>query len=505
MIPWRVYVWLSLLAAAAAQGAGQLTVQSVEPAPRSLGAPLASPIRVHFDRPVMPGTVVPMESFWAFGRWSGSVTGTMSFSNGNQTVTLTPDRPLSAGESVMVLLSHDIQAADGSFLRDAGYSYQFWTRALPASLDYAELDRLTTRSEPGTPSRAYGGLGSDLDRDGFLDITIVNEDTDDLRVFLNTADGSGLFDPFLVPTFPTGPVPSPSEPSDFDRDGIVDVAVANTVGGSVSILLGQGDGTFGVQQEFAVGAQARGIAVLDVDGDGDTDVTVTSAENSTISVLSNDGKGVFGPPVSFGTGTDGEWALAAADMSQDGILDLVVGARSAELIYVYTGNGDGTFSEASFESSGGSVWMLVVGDVNGDRREDVAVVNSVSNNGAVLLGDGTGQLAPPQVTSTDPFPLATDLGDLDGDGDLDWVTSSFAGDWMLFANAGDGTFSLDQEFTASQAASCSLLMDLDSDGDLDLALIDELEDEVILMENPTGLFSDGFESGDTSAWSTTVP
>ena len=72
---------------------------------------------------------------------------------------------------------------------------------------------------------------------------------------------------------------------------------------------------------------------------------------------------------------------------------------------------------------------------------------------------------------------------MDGDGDLDWVTSSFGGDWWLFANNGAGSFAFAQEFNAPQAASCALMVDIDNDRDLDLALIDELADVVILMKN----------------------
>ena len=142
----------------------------------------------------------------------------------------------------MVILSENILGADAMPLRRAGYSYQFWTRAQPATKSFTEIDRMTTRIVPRVTSRAYGGLASDLDTDGFLDLTIVNEDTADLRVFMNLADQTGLYDPFLVPTFPVGARASPSEPADFNRDGFVDVCTANINDNSVSILLGNGDG-----------------------------------------------------------------------------------------------------------------------------------------------------------------------------------------------------------------------------------------------------------------------
>ena len=227
------YVLLTVLIAVSAGSivaAGEeLTVVGVEPTAHSLSAPPTTPIVVQFDRPLRPESIVTRSSFWIFGRWSGTVAGTFAFSDGDRTVTLIPNRPFSAGESVMVVLSHDLEAVDGSFLRGAGYSFQFWVRALPAGLDFAALGTLDTDS----PSRPYGGIGSDLDGDGYLDITTVNEDTSDLRVFMNAGDGSGSFSDFLQPTFPTGNVPSPSEPADFDRDGNVDVVVANTQAASV--------------------------------------------------------------------------------------------------------------------------------------------------------------------------------------------------------------------------------------------------------------------------------
>jgi len=89
----------------------------------------------------------------------------------------------------------------------------------------------------------------------------------------------------------------------------------------------------------------------------------------------------------------------------------------------------------------------------------------------------------PTSYGTDPFTLSSDVGDLDGDGDLDWVTSSYQGDWRVFTNDGDGTFTFSREFSAPTAASCALLFDFDNDRDLDIALIDELDDVVILMKN----------------------
>ncbi|MEZ5331923.1 MAG: FG-GAP-like repeat-containing protein [Thermoanaerobaculia bacterium] len=502
----RVLTVLSLLLALpTAVAAGELQVVGTQPAARSLGAPLHGAIAVTFDRAVQASTVTPAR-FWAFARWSGTVSGSFSFSADGRTVTLTPDAAFSAGESVLVLLSDAIQAQDGSPLRTGGYSFQFWVAAGPAGLELSEADRLTTRTTPGQSSRAYGGFAGDLDEDGWLDLTIVNEDTEDLRVFPNRADGSGLYDDFLQPPNDTGgATPSPSETGDFDHDGHTDVAVANTVGLSVAILLGNGDGTFAPPQVIALPQSARGVAVLDLDGDADLDVAATQLADSDLVLLFNNGSGVFGSPTPVGSGAGSPWALGAGDFDEDGLLDLVVGTQSGQRAKVYLGMGNGTVTPASDQPIGGNAWMIAVGDVDGDGHDDVSSANGSSNEGAILLGDGAGHLGAPDEYPVDPQALATDLGDLDGDGDLDWITASYFGDWSLFTNDGDGTFTFDREIASTEAASCSVMLDMDRDGDLDLALIDELEDEVILLHNTGGLFADGFESGDTAAWSTTVP
>ena len=469
-----------LAAAAAAQA--QLNVTGVSPSSNALSAGRETSISVTFDQAVDTGTVTTA-SFWAFGRWTGPAEGVISFSDADQTITLTPDDPFTAGDLVTVILSHDIQAADGTPLREAGYSFQFWTASGPGNLEFEHIQTLEAFAFPNEPVRSYGGHAADLDNDGFLDLTIVNEDSEDLRVFMNLAAGDGIFDDdFMTPPNQVGNRASPNEPADFNRDGFTDVCVANITDGTVSVLLGNGDGSYAPQQLIDVGNAPRGIAVLDADGDGDLDICNTNSQSGNMSIMINDGNGVFGDPSFWEGGASGEWALSSADMNHDGILDLVVGANSGQQIVVNIGNGDGTFTPSTPQSSGGSVWMISVGDVDADGDVDVACANSTTNNATIVRGNGDGTLMPPEFVSPDPFALATDLGDMDGDGDLDWVLSSFAGDWTFWVNDGAGNFSFKEELPAPNAASCALMLDIDNDNDLDLALIDELADVIEIHE-----------------------
>ena len=234
---------LAIILVAVAAPAADLLVMSTNP-PRNLAAAPTTTVSITFDRAVQTSSITA-DTFRVFGRATGTASGPFTFSNGNATVTLTPSTPFAAGEVVLVNLSHDILAADLTPLRAAGFAYQFRITSQPASLMFTEIETKSTRDPPGTVgTRIYGAMAADLDNDGYADLTTVNEDSADLRVFLNKADGTGMFDPFLTPPLPIGVESSPNEPADFDNDGNVDIAVASTDENSVWIALGNGDGTF---------------------------------------------------------------------------------------------------------------------------------------------------------------------------------------------------------------------------------------------------------------------
>jgi hypothetical protein len=489
-----VIVFTGLLAAGPLSGGesgliGELQVVSTSPVRHRGHVPRNTTVSVTFDRPLQTATV-NASTFRVYGRWSGQAEGVLGFSNGGRTVTLVPDRTFSGGETVYVNLGRSILATDGSPLRSAGYAYQFtaaaggpWkgSRGAPP---FTQIGTLVVRSTPNVTTRAYGGLGSDFDRDGWLDLAIVNEDSGDLRVFKNRGDGSGLYDAFLQPPTPIGDVASPNEPGDFNNDGLPDAATANVADNTVSIVLGRGDGTFDPQQVVAVGGQPHGLVVFDADGDGDPDIATANTAGNNVSLLLNGGNGVFGPATSFDSGGNGEYSLGAGDMNNDGIYDLVVGTRNDQLIHVLAGNGNGTFTPISSRGAGGFTWMLALGDVDGDHNLDVATGNGGSGNGAILKGNGAGALGPAAVVAAAGSIVASDLGDLDGDGDLDWVLSSFgASRWLVYRNNGAGVMTPYQTYLAPQAASCAVFLDFDNDSDLDLALVDEVADVVHLMRN----------------------
>lgn len=474
-----------LLLLAVPATAAQVEVLGIVPERHALRVDPRAEIRVEFDGPVDPSSVPPLGQGVRVGASeSGVVSGSWILEGGDRVLRFQPGQPFLAGEHVSVHVTEGVQAAGGGSMSAGGYVQRFTIAASPANMDFELMETINVRTDPGVRVRVYGGQACDFDGDGWVDMGIVNEDSSDVRVLLSDANGAGSFEPFLVPTNPVGSTPSPNHNADLNGDGLLDLVTGNTQASTVSVLIGNGDGTFQSRVDYAVGANVRGLALLDADGDGDMDIAACAFGAGHVAVLLNDGTGAFGSLSTFDGGGSGEFGLAAGDMNEDGIDDLIVGLRSSQRIAVHLGQGDGTFVESDNLPCGGGVWMIVMGDIDGDGHLDASTANGASASGSILLGDGQGNLVLDQVQPMQGFSTATDLGDLDGDGDLDWVVSEFGGDvWELFENVGPQGMVFHQSFDAPSNPGCALIFDMDRDGDLDLALLDEISDDLLIHHN----------------------
>jgi hypothetical protein len=477
----------------------QLGVVSLSPTMNASNVAASTDIVVEFDRAVDAATLPPATShFHVSGSVNGPIAGTLGLENGDQRLRFTPDEPFAAGEIVNVEIDHFVQAQDMSFVRAGGWSWSFRVRAGAGLRVFQQIDSMTVRSVPSISARVYGGGLGDFDRDGWVDIAGVCEDSQDVRMFLNQGTGTGLFDPFLAPSANTGTQPSPNEHADLNGDGFLDMVTANTGDVNVTVLLGNGNGTFGAATDYTVGSGPHGLALLDVDGDGDLDIATANTGVNNVAILRNNGSGAFGSLTTFEGGGGGEYALAAGDFDNDGLTDLVVGAYFDSLAIVHLSNGNGTFAMQTPVNAGGSPWMMQAGDVNNDGLLDVSCANGSSGNGSVLLGNGAGGFGIPQTLGAGSGAVATDLGDLDGDGDLDWVVSYFgSGEFRLNRNNGFGSFAFDQSFPADSNGSCAALYDIDHDRDIDMLLFDEIADTIKVMRNLNTQFQQVCNPGGT--------
>jgi hypothetical protein len=457
-------------------------VLSVSPTPHIVNALPTDNIVVDFNVP-MDTTSFSGVTVRVFGHWSGVVPGHFIFENGNTRMRFVPSRTFSSGELVTVALAKGVRDHVGVGL-PKGYTWTFWVRTLPGTLDLTEIDRIPIR-QPGEPRiQTYGAYGGDLNGDGHLDITVINEISHDVRVFMN--DSTGNYDAFTVFPIPTGATPSPNEGADFNGDGILDIAVGNVGNDSVSVFVGDGTGSFSPVRNFHAASAVRGLAIVDFDADGNMDIVTANRNASNVSLLRGNGDGTFQPRVNIEANGTQETSIAVADANGDGVLDLFVAALQSNEMIVMLGDGDGGFTFSHKVSTGSRPWMIAVGDVNGDGNVDVVSANSQGSSASVIFGDGLGGLLAATNYTVGSFPLAIDLGDVDGDGDLDMVVSSYsARRWTVYENNGNGVFVTPRILNATGAASCATLYDRDNDGDLDHTGIDEIDDLIFVFDNRT--------------------
>lgn len=460
------------------------------PISQSLIAAPNDPIVIMFDQPLNKVTVTPI-TFRVFGRWSGPMDGTYSFNATSTVVKFIPIRDFFYGEWVRVGLSNGIQNTTGIPLTN-GYGFNFWTKALPASLDLELVGQIDMRLPGEGHITCYGAYVGDVNDDEFSDLVVVTEDSDDIRVLLH--DGSNGYDPFIVFELPPVQGPSTNEGADFNNDGLIDMAIGSTYADQVNVLFGDAATIFGSQMNYQTGEGVRGLTVADLNGDGWEDIATANRAASTISILMNDGTGVFEPAVNIDSGFDGETSIAATDLNDDGYVDLLVATHDSNNLVSLLNDGTGNFTVFDSVSVGDGPWMMAIGDVNGDGFVDVATANRFTDDISIVRTDGFGGLEFDSQYIVGDFPVAIDLGDIDGDGDLDFISSNVSeSNYVLMENDGSGTFVNPRIYPspAGGGAACATIHDRNNDGAMDISMIDETEDVILLYNNTLNLGNDG--------------
>jgi hypothetical protein len=326
-------------------------------------------------------------------------------------------------------------------------------------------------AESGQPSAVATG---DFNSDGKLDLVVANKASNDLTILLGNGDGT--FIP-AASRITVGSSPDAIAVADFNRDGRLDLAVANYGDGTVTILLGNGDGTFTpAGSPVVVGGGPIALAMGDFNADGKLDLAVVNYSSNSLTILLGNGDGGFtAVPTSPATLT-GPISVAVGDFNGDGMLDLTVGNSGDAAVSILLGNGDGTFTPAPGSPVAvGAYPHVAAGDFNGDGNLDLAVVDFYTVTGApigylnVLLGNGDGtfiSMTPKLIGGGTSHAIA--LGDFNADGKLD-VAAGYQTALCILQGNGDGTFSVASEPPVKYSASTSV-GDFNGDGMLDLAV-----------------------------------
>ena len=258
----------------------------------------------------------------------------------------------------------------------------------------------------------------DVNNDGKLDLVVADQRIGEISVLLGNGDGTFQ----THKDFATGNSPVAVVLGDFNGDGKLDVATANYTDNTVSILLGDGTGSFGTNHDYSTGVNPQAIAEGDVNGDGKIDLVVANNNDGTISVLLGNGDGTF--PVTSPTYTTAAvpTGIVLGDFNKDGKLDVAV-STAAVKVSMLLGNGDGTFqTHVDYVAGNNSQW-ITYGDFNGDGALDVAVANFTDNDLSILTGKGTGVLNNQSIYLTNLGPGWVSAGDFNNDGKLDLVST----------------------------------------------------------------------------------
>jgi hypothetical protein len=284
---------------------------------------------------------------------------------------------------------------------------------------------------------------------------------------------------------PAGTQPLSIATGDFNGDGKLDLAVANGTDNTVSVFLGKPDGSFSPRIDYPTGPQPSSVTIGDFNGDGNLDIAVASQNcfviahistitcgQASVSILLGNGDGTFQPHQDFPTATR-PFSVATADLNGDGKLDLVLAGDLSNSVSVLLGNGDGTFQshvDYPVPSPGGGPYWAIVADFNADGKPDVAAGYG-DGSVAIYLGNGDGTLQGPQTLQLrDSFGANSGAaaGDFNGDGKIDIAVTSSSGANIFLGN-GDGTFTFLNVVASGDGPVTAI--DLNKDGRLDLIVV----------------------------------
>jgi hypothetical protein len=453
---------------------------SVSPAsPSRLGQPLA------ITATALPYSTSGFVEFYDGGAFLGSADLNSVVNNGTATL---PDVFLSPGV-------HALWARQDPRLFAPAVSPKILHEVLPVA---GSSPQLTGSYAAGAHPRAVAA--ADLNNDGILDLVVTDNDPQnisqpDIRVFLGKGDGT-----FQAPkTFQAGARAVAITIGDFNLDGNADLALT-TYGpngiviavGSVSIMLGNGDGTFRTPVNYSTCGFPAGLATGDFNRDGFPDLAVAcpDAVGNNVMLLLSSGSGTFLPAVGFGANVTNSLStdVAVGDFNGDGKADVAVVDYSGNL-GVLLGNGDGTLQSEVTYPVGLQAQAVAVADLNNDGVADLIVASSKgpsnspdTNTVSVLLGLGNGTFSPAVQYAAGAGLTDLAVVDINADGVLDIaVTNSLTNTVNVFLGYGDGTFQPPTSSPVGSSPSGLIAGDLNNDGRVDLAVTNSGDNTVSIL------------------------
>ncbi len=347
--------------------------------------------------------------------------------------------------------------------------------------------------------------------DTLRDLAVVNHNDNPNTITILLNQGNGNFipapgSPIVLGATETGA--SAIASADVNGDGFADLLITNQTSSNVTLLFGNGDGTFtaAAGSPFTVGAGPSAVVIADFNGDNKLDFAVANNTDNSISVFQGDGIGGFTPfanspfvlPNIVAGSELGPVAMVTGDFRNDGKPGLAVVNQNSNTVSLLLGSGDstfdGTFSEATNSPTqvGNSPVAIAAGDLDGDAVADLAVVNQGAGSLTILLNNGdatfTQPTGSPLATAATPAGIAIADFTRDGVNDLA-VTNQGPSTLGLYLGLGSGTFANRFELNTTAGPRAIVASDLNGDSLPDVALTAETANKVSVFLAPSSLAS----------------
>jgi hypothetical protein len=345
-----------------------------------------------------------------------------------------------------------------------------------------------TRANASISTNPFAIAVGDFNQDGKLDLAVTSYvPTNGLTILLGNGDGTF----HIGGTYSFGTQLSYVAAADFRHNGILDLAVGDTLSNYVYVLLGNGDGTFQAAVPYQTASPSYTVDTGDFTGSGKLDIIAIteSAACECISVLPANGDGTFGTaittPVPYNIGGFG---LASGQFNRDEKLDIAVSGYfgSANQVDILLGNGNGTFTPNGYYDVSLSPLSVVAADFQGsNKKTDLAVGNLLGGSVSILLGNGNGTFQS-AVDYSASAPTWVAAADLNGDGKLDLAVSdwSFSPGVTVLNGNGDGTFQSGVFYSAPNGSINYVAVgDFNGDHMPDMVIADYTGNSVITLLN----------------------
>ena len=340
-----------------------------------------------------------------------------------------------------------------------------------------------------TGASPEGVLVSDLNGDSKLDLASANQSGYTVSVFLGNGDGT--FQPRQDTV--TKQAPFGIVAGDFTGDHKMDIAAISF---DVELLVGNGDGTFQNKGVFGAGVSSRTPVVGRYNQDATDDIAVLNYgyydHTYSVSVLLGNPNGSFRTrrdyPTTVGKPGSGIY-VALADFNNDAKNDAVT---INDGMTVLLANGDGTFQSPLASPTGVAPYRFAIGDFNGDGKIDTATLNQndfVNASVSVLLGNGNGTFQPHLDFVVGAFPDSIVVGDLNGDQFSDIVICQSDGQTStlsVFLSKGDGSFNAATTIPLTEGAAIAAISDINGDSSVDLLVLTSTVE--VFLGNGDGTF-----------------